>query len=230
MPDLKTIILTSARAIIPVALLIVVARFTMVRVEDDLFFQFLVGIILTIAGLVLFFLGAHLGLLPLGEHFGEMLAGTGKLWVLIVFAAVIGYAVTVAEPSVRVLAGHAEAASHDTVSKGLLIHTIGLGVAFFLALAVFRMVRGVSLKGILIVSYSLIGVLSFFARDSFIPVSYDSGGVTTGTVTVPFVLALGMGMALTLRGSDSSSESFGMIGLASIGPILAMLILGIFLR
>lgn len=226
MPDLKKMILTSVQAILPVALLIIVVQFTTGKAADAVFLKFLSGVVFAVIGLVFFLLGAHLGLLPLGEHFGVMLARSGKLWLLLLFAVVIGYAITVAEPSVRVLAGHAEAASEGGISKGLLINTIGLGVALFTGLAALRIVRGISLKVILTASYTLAFVLMFFTRARFVPIAYDAGGVTTGTVTVPFILALGMGMALTLRGKDSSSESFGMIALASIGPILAMLILG----
>ena len=228
MPSIRKLIIMSVQAILPVAILIVLVQFTLVSVPTKIFIDFLFGIILAIAGLILFFVGAHLGLLPLGEHFGALLAKTGKLWILLLFAVVIGYAITVAEPSVRVLAGHAQAASTGGVSKGVLVNTIGLGVAIFLGLAALRIVRGTSLKVILTVGYILVFILTIFSRESFIPVSYDAGGVTTGTVTVPFVLALGMGMAYTLRGKDASSESFGMVALASIGPILAMLILGMF--
>jgi hypothetical protein len=230
MPDIKKLIIMSVRAILPVAFLIILIQFTLVGVSTEIFIDFLIGIVLAIIGLILFFIGAHLGLLPLGEHFGTVLAKTGKLWILLPFAFVIGYAITVAEPSVRVLAGHAEAASGGGISKGVLVHTIGLGVAIFLCLAAFRIVKGTSIKMILTAGYTLVFILTIFAHDRFIPVSYDAGGVTTGTVTVPFVLALGMGMAFTLRGKDASSESFGLVALASLGPILAMLILGIFLK
>lgn len=226
MPRIKQLILMSIRALFPVAVLIIMVQFTPLGVSSEIFKRFLSGTFMAASGLVLFFAGAHLGLLPLGEYFGSVLARTGKLWLVLTFAVVIGYAITVAEPSVRVLAGHAESASGGEVSKVVLVHTIGLGVAFFMGLAVLRVIRGTSLKLILSAGYAVVFALTLFAGDNFIPVSYDAGGVTTGTVTVPFVLALGMGMAFTLRGKDASSESFGMVGLASIGPIMAMLILG----
>lgn len=220
----------AVRGVLPVALVVIVLQLTFAGAPKELFFNFLISVIFAITGLAIFFLGAHLGLLPLGEHFGSMLARTGKFWLVFLFAVVLGYAITVAEPAVRVLAGHAETVSSGEISKVNLIHIVGLGVAIFMGLAVLRIIRGISLKIILAVSYTLVLLLTYLAPTRFIPIAYDSGGVTTGTVTVPFILSLGMGMALVLRTKDASNESFGMVALASIGPILAMLLLGMFLK
>ncbi len=228
MPKIKNIIFTSIRGVLPVALIIILLQFTFAEVQWEVFFNFLIGAIMAIAGLALFFLGAHLGLLPLGESFGGALARTGKLWLVLLCAIILGYAITIAEPAIRVLAGQVDTISSGDISKNNLIHIIGLGVAIFIGLAALRIIRGISLKLILTISYALILILTFLTPDPFIPISYDSGGVTTGTVTVPFILAFGMGMALFLRAKDASNESFGMVALASIGPILAMLLLALF--
>lgn len=230
MPDIKKLLIMSVQAVIPVAALIFLFQLSPIRVEFAVFARFLAGSVMAIIGLALFFAGAHLGLLPLGEYFGSVLAKTGKFWVLVFFTFVIGYAITVAEPSVIVLAGHAHEASVGMITKHILVPTIGVGVAIFMAIAVVKMVKALSLKFILMSGYLLVFAATMFSRDRFIPLSYDAGGVTTGSVTVPFILAFGMGMALTLRGKDASSESFGMVGLASIGPILTMLILAMLFK
>lgn len=191
------------------------------------FFQFLVGVIMVLLGLFLFLLGVEIGLLPLGEHIGAFLPKTGKIWVVLFFGFLLGFVVTVAEPDVRVLASQIDIVSSGTIPKNILIYTVALGVAFFVGLAMLRIILNIPMVWLLLGSYIVVFALAAFTPSTFIPISFDSGGVTTGPMTVPFILALGVGVASVLRGKSASHDGFGLVALASIGPILAVLTLGV---
>ena len=185
------------------------------------------GVILVCAGLILFLLGVRLGLLPLGEQVGAALPKTGKAGLVIFFGFLLGFVVTVAEPDVRVLATQVDFVSAGAVSKNILIYTVALGVAIFVGLAMLRIMSGIPLPVLLVGGYVLIFVLSMFTPPHFVPISFDAGGVTTGPMTVPFILALGVGVASVMRGKSVSADGFGLVALASIGPVLAVLLLGV---
>jgi hypothetical protein len=215
-------------AVLPITLVVIVLQFTLIWLPFYLFAQFLVGMILVIAGLTLFLMGVQLGILPVGEHIGAALPKTGKIWLVVLFGFLLGFVVTVAEPDVRVLATQVDLVSGGAVSKMLLIYTVALGVAIFVGLAMLRTLFGVPLPVMLVSGYLLIFALSAFTPSHYVPISFDAGGVTTGPMTVPFILALGVGMASVLRGKSTSADGFGLVALASIGPVLAVLLLGVF--
>jgi hypothetical protein len=214
-------------AVLPITLVVIILQFTLIWLPLQVFVQFLVGVILVCAGLILFLLGVQLGLLPLGEHVGAALPKTGKAGLVIFFGFLLGFVVTVAEPDVRVLATQVDFVSAGAVSKNILIYTVALGVAIFVGLAMLRTMSGIPLPALLVGGYVLVFVLSMFTPPHFVPISFDAGGVTTGPVTVPFILALGVGVASVMRGKSASTDGFGFVALASIGPVLAVLLLGV---
>ena len=181
--------------------------------------------ILLVIGISLFNLGADMAMTPMGQYIGEGLTKSRKLGILISVSFMMGLLITVAEPDLAVLAGQVGAVMNGT----LLIVTVGVGVGLFLLLGVLKIVFHADLTSILLFFYMLLFCLAALLIDSgkgsFLPMSFDSGGVTTGPITVPFIMALGVGIALTVGGRGASENSFGLIALCSVGPIAAVLLL-----
>ena len=227
MENIKETVKEVGASILPVTVVITLLQFTLIGLPLEVFMKFLLSVVMVGAGLILFFIGVEMGLLPIGEKIGAALPKTGKIWLVVLGAMVLGYVVTVAEPDVRVLATQVDQVSGGEVGKQLLIQMVALGVAVYVGLAILRIVMGFSLYFLMLISYALVFLLSFFVPSHFVPVSFDAGGVTTGPMTVPFILALGVGVAIVLRAKRSASDSFGLVGLASIGPILAVMLLGV---
>lgn len=214
-------------AVLPIAAVVIILQFTLIGMPMETFLQFLIGVVMVSFGLFLFLLGVHVGLLPLGEHIGAVLPKSGKAWVVILFGFLLGLVITIAEPDVRILATQVDTVSDGAISKNMLIYTVALGVAVFVGLAMLRIILNISLTYLLIGGYAIIFLLAAFTPSHFVPISLDSGGVTTGPMTVPFILALGVGVAGVMRGKSASSDGFGLVALASIGPVISVLILGV---
>jgi hypothetical protein len=215
-------------AVLPIAGVVFLMQVTIIWLPWTSFFQFVIGLLMVSTGLVLFLLGVHVGLLPIGEMIGAALPRTGKLWLIVLFSFILGFAATVAEPDVRVLATQVDTVSGGEISRNLLIYSVALGLAFFVGLAMIKIVFNIPIIYILTAGYILAFGMAWFAPADFIPISFDAGGVTTGPMAVPFILALGVGVASVMSGKSASSDGFGLVALASIGPILAVLILGMF--
>ncbi len=188
---------------------------------------FLVSSVFLILGIGLFNLGADMAMTPMGEYMGTGITQTGKLKLLLFVSFLMGLLITVAEPDLSVLAGQVGAVMNGTV----LIITVGVGVGLFLLISVLKMVTKKSLSSLLMLFYMLLfaisAVLIEAGKAEFLPMSFDSGGVTTGPITVPFIMALGVGIASTIGGHDANENSFGLIALCSIGPMLAVLCLAL---
>ncbi|ERN54286.1 hypothetical protein BTR22_05930 [Alkalihalophilus pseudofirmus] len=214
-------------AVLPITLVIVILQFTLIWLPTEVFIQFLIGVVMVSVGLILFLVGVHVGLLPVGEMIGSTLPKSKKIWLIIAVGFILGFVVTVAEPDVRVLAQQIDDVSGGEISQMVLIYSVALGVGIFVALAMARIIFKIQLKWLLLGGYSVVFLLAAITPNTFIPISFDAGGVTTGPMTVPFILALGVGVASVLRSKSSSSDSFGLVALASIGPIISVQILGV---
>ncbi|MDI6402290.1 DUF1538 domain-containing protein [Balneolaceae bacterium ANBcel3] len=214
-------------AILPVALVVFVLQFTIIGLPAEDFMQFVIGVLLVGSGLIFFLLGVHIGLLPIGELIGASLPRFGKVWLIVGLSFVLGFVVTVAEPDVRILANYVDNVSDGEINRHLLIYTVALGLALFVGLAILRIIYNIPIKYLLMGGYGAIFLLAWFVPEKFISISFDAGGVTTGPLAVPFILAYGVGVAAVLGGRKSSDDGFGLVALASIGPVLAVLILGI---
>ncbi len=215
-------------AVFPVPLVVILLQLVIMRLPGIVFGQFIVGVIMVTAGLILFLLGVNIGLLPVGELIGSVLPQQGKIWLVIFFGFLFGFVVTIAEPDVRVLAIQVDLVSGGDISRNLLIYTVALGVAVFVGLAMARIIFNIPLIYLLGAGYGLVFLLAAFTPPRFVPISFDAGGVTTGPLTVPFVIALGVGVASVLGGKRATTDGFGLVALASIGPLLAVLLLGVF--
>ena len=189
---------------------------------------FSVGAVLLILGIGLFSLGADMAMTPMGTHVGAGLSRQKKLLLLLGVCFVLGMLITIAEPDLQVLANQVKAVMNGT----LLIYVVGFGVGAFLLVAVLKTVFRQSLSQILMLFYMLLFAIALLlvvnGNGDLLPVAFDSGGVTTGPITVPFIMALGVGIANVLGDRRSKENSFGLVALCSVGPILAVLILGVF--
>ncbi len=215
-------------SVLPVTALVLVLSFTpMAPLSWLQRIVFAVSALLLVLGIGLFNLGADLAMTPMGRHVGEGLTKSGKLAILVCVCFMMGVLITVAEPDLSVLAGQISAVVNPT----LLIVTVGVGVGLFLALAIIRIATGTDLTAMLLFFYMLLFAFSamLIARGgaSFLPLAFDSGGVTTGPITVPFIMALGIGIAQAIGGKNAGENSFGPIALCSVGPVLAVLLLSL---
>ncbi len=218
----------SVISVLPVTLLVVILNFTpIISLTAREIIVFLGSSVMLIVGMAFFNLGADIAMTPMGDHIGAGLTKSKKIPFLIAVCFVMGVFITIAEPDLTVLATQVK----DKIDPTLLTVTVGIGVGLFLVISVVRMFKGTPLSHILIFFYMCLfafGSMLVIGNEEFLPLAFDSGGVTTGPITVPFIMALGAGIAGTLGGKKSGENSFGHVALCSIGPMLAVMILGIF--
>ena len=224
---LKEKLLETLRAVGPLFAVVCVLQFTLVGASAAMFLQFLAGSALVTLGLLLLFAGIDLGLLPMGRFIGAALSQQRSLGLMLTVAFAMGFVTTAAEPDVLVLAGQAEAAAAGTLSAQPLVYIIAAGVGLFVAVAMLRVVWGFSMAWQLTVVYALMILLSLLAPSALAPLAYDAGSVTTGVLTGPVVLALALGVSSVLAGRTAVADGFGLLGMASVGPILILLFLGL---
>jgi hypothetical protein len=215
-----------ASAILPITGIVLFLHFFVAPMGGEALARFLGGTIMVSTGLLLFLHGVKSGLLPMGEAVGSELPRYGSVALVLATALGLGIVVTMAEPDVRVLALQVDLVSQGEISRNMLVLVVSLGVGVCVCAAVLRIILGFPIAWFFAGGYLLILVLSFFTPDHFVPVAFDAGGVTTGPVTVPFILALGIGIASVLGGRSALSDGFGLIGIASIGPVIGVMILG----
>ncbi len=220
---LKEKVSESVSSVLPITLIVFLLSITLAPLSLSTFVMFLVGAVMLIVGMGLFTLGVDMSMIPMGEGIGVQMSKSKKILLSLTACLVLGVIITVAEPDLQVLAEQV-----PSIPNLVLILTVAAGVGFFLLIAQLRMLLKIPLSYTLVFFYSIVFILAWFAPDDFVPVSFDSGGVTTGPITVPFIMALGIGMAAIRSDKNSSSDSFGLIALCSIGPILSVLLLGIF--
>ena len=206
----------SLSSVLPVTGLVVLIHLLLCPLPAGTFWLFLIGAAMLVLGMGLFTLGADIAMMPMGERVGAHLTKSKKLSVLVPVCFLIGVLITIAEPDLTVLA-----AQVPTVPDAVLILTVAVGVGLFLVLALLRIVFGRPLQTMLIVFYLAVFALAAFTPEGFVAASFDSGGVTTGPITVPFIMALGIGVAAVRGGNSAQDDSFGLVSLCSIGPILS---------
>ena len=204
------------------ALIVLVLSITLVPMEIGTLALFLTGAVLLIFGMGFFQLGAEMSMTPLGEGVGKTLAKREKVILAVLVSFALGTIITIAEPDLQVLANQVA-----SIPNSVLIWTVAVGVGIFLALAVLRIFYRASLAKSLLVAYALLFLLTLFSPKEFLAVAFDAGGVTTGPITVPFIMALGVGVSALRAAQGHDDDSFGLVALCSVGPILMVLLLGI---
>ena len=215
-------------SVLPVVAIVLIAALTpLVELTQKEVIVFLISAVLLILGIGLFNLGADMSMTPMGEYMGTGLTKSRNLKLLLFVSFLMGLLITIAEPDLSVLAGQVSAVMNGTV----LIITVGVGVGLFLLFAVLKIVFKKSLSSLLMLFYMLLFALCALmielGKTEFVPLSFDAGGVTTGPITVPFIMALGVGIASTIGGHDANENSFGLIALCSVGPMLAVMVLSL---
>ena len=221
-PKLKEKILESLAAVLPITLIVMALSVILVPMDVGTSVMFTVGAVLLVFGMGLFQLGAEIAMTPLGEGIGVEMERVKRIPVIVGIAFLMGVIITIAEPDLQVLAGQVPG-----IPNAVLIGAVAAGVGTFLVVALLRILFQIPLNGLLIVSYLVIFTLTAFAPEDFLAVAFDSGGVTTGPMTVPFIMALGMGVSSTRSDGKAGEDSFGLVALCSVGPVLAVLTLAL---
>ena len=213
------------QAIVPVVAIVLILSVTVVPMPTHVVMVFFYGCILLMIGMVFFTIGAEQAMEPMGKQVGARITKTRRLSLILPLGFLLGFMITISEPDLQVLANQVQ-----SIPNSVLILSVSGGVAFFLLMALIRMVTGIALQRLLLLFYGIAFALAFFAPPDFLAVAFDSGGVTTGPMTVPFIMAFGVGVS-TLRGTkQSSQDSFGLIALCSVGPIISVLLLSLIFR
>ena len=222
LPKLREKLLESLQAVLPIVAIVLVLCFSIAPVSPSILLCFLLGAAMIIVGIMFFTLGAEMSMSPMGERVGAVLTKSRSVPLIIGVGFVLGFLITISEPDLQVLANQVPSIPNMT-----LILSVAAGVGFFLVVAFLRMLLSIALPKLLVVFYALIFVLAAFVPKEFLAVAFDSGGVTTGPITVPFIMALGVGVAAIRSDRHAADDSFGLVALCSVGPILAVLLLGI---
>lgn len=215
-------------AVLPITAIVLILNFTLTPLETPLIARFLIGAILIIIGLSVFLWGVDIGITPIGNVMGSTIAKTNKLWAVIIGGLVLGFFISIAEPDLHILAGQVEFVTSGLISKGSIVTIVSVGIAIMLSCGLIRIVYNIPLYKMLTVLYSIIFALSLLTTPEFLAISFDASGATTGALTVPFILALAMGVSILKKDSKSSEkDSFGLVAIASTGAILSVMVMSI---
>ena len=210
------------QAVVPILLIVLTLCFTIAPMEPGILLAFLVGAVLLIVGMIGFTFGVDLAMSPIGESVGTCMTQTRKLWLMVLLTFILGFIVTISEPDLQVLAEQV-----PSIPNMILVLSVAFGVGIFLVAALLRMLFGITLAHMLIVLYLAVFVLAFFVPGDYVAVAFDSGGVTTGPMTVPFIMALGIGISAIRNDERAEDDSFGLVALSSVGPVLSVLVQGL---
>ena len=208
-------------AVLPIMAIVLVLSFTIAPITPSILLCFLMGALMVILGMMFFTLGAETSMTPMGEAVGTKMTQSKNVWLIVIMSFILGIIITISEPDLQVLASQV-----PSVPNATLVLAVAIGVGVFLVFAMLRMLLGIALRNLLMVFYIIVFALAFFVPSDFRAVAFDSGGVTTGPMTVPFIMALGIGVSAIRNDKHAADDSFGLVSLCSIGPILAVLILG----
>lgn len=218
---LKEKLSETLKAAFPILAIVLILCFTIAPIPPSILMAFLIGAVFLIVGMLLFNVGVELSMTPMGERVGTIMTKSKKLSIMLLIGFIMGFIITISEPDLQVLAQQI-----PSVPNIVLILAVAAGVGVFLVIALMRMLFGVALPHLLVIFYVAVFLLTFFVPKDFLAIAFDSGGVTTGPMTVPFIMAFGIGISAIRSDKHAADDSFGLVSLCSIGPILAVLILG----
>lgn len=215
----------ATKAVLPIICIVLALCFSIAPISPSILLCFLMGAVLILVGMMFFTLGAEMSMTPMGGRVGSCMTKSRNVWMIILISFLLGFIVTISEPDLQVLAGQVPA-----VPNMVLILSVAVGVGAFLVLALLRMLITIPLPPLLLGFYLAVFVLAFFVPGDFLSIAFDSGGVTTGPMTVPFIMALGVGVSAIRSDRHAADDSFGLVALCSVGPILAVMILSMIYR
>ena len=220
-PKMQSKMSEALSAVVPVIVIVLALSFTVAPVSPSILLSFLMGAVLVMVGMMFFTLGAEVSMTPMGEKVGAKMTQTKNVGLIVLLSFILGMIITISEPDLQVLAELVPSVPNMT-----LIMAVAVGVGLFLVVALLRMLLSIALSHLLVVLYIIVFILAFFVPADFRALAFDSGGVTTGPMTVPFIMALGVGISAIRNDRHAANDSFGLVALCSVGPILAVLLLG----
>lgn len=209
-------------SVLPLSLIILLLCFTLTPLPSGVFLSFLLGTVLLVLGIGLFSLGADLSMTRIGEYIGSRMAKSRRVWVIVLLSFLVGALITISEPDLQVLAEQV-----PSIDKWTMILSVAAGVGAFLVIAMLRELFRIRLRYLLLGFYAIVFILAAFVDPGFWAIAFDSGGVTTGPMTVPFIMTLGVGVTAIRSDREEKNDSFGFVALCSVGPILSVLVLGL---
>ena len=215
-------------AVLPITLIVIVLNFTITPLDSHYFLRFLIGAAAIIIGLTIFLFGVEIGITPIGSLMGKSLARSNKFWFVAIATLILGFLISVAEPDLHILAGQVETVTSGAIGKFGIVTVVSVGVGLMISAGLLRILFNIPLHKFLTVSYFIILGLGIFTSPEFLAIAFDSSGATTGALTVPFMLALALGVSSMKKdGQDSENDSFGLVGIASAGAIMAVMVMSI---
>ena len=218
-------------SVLPITILVLILNFTLTPIETGMLMRFLFGAVLIVVGLTIFLLGVDISIAPIGNVMGTTITKTNKLWVVAIAGVILGFFISIAEPDLHILAGQVDLVTGGLISKTSIVGAVSLGIAVMLAVGLIRIVYNYPLYKLLFILYSLILFIAIFVSPEFLAISFDASGATTGALTVPFILALALGVSKLKKDSKSSEkDSFGLVAIASTGAIIAVMLMGLLFR
>ncbi len=214
-------LIETVNAVFPILIIVLLLCFTIAPIPPSILMTFLVGAVLLIVGMLFFNVGVDLSMTPMGERVGSIMTKSKNVFVVILISFIMGFVITISEPDLQVLAQQVPSVPNLTI-----ILSVALGVAVFLVIAILRMLLGIPLSRILLFFYIILFAMTIFVPGDFLAIAFDSGGVTTGPMTVPFIMSFGIGISAIRSDRHAEDDSFGLVSMCSSGPIIAVLILG----
>ncbi|GAA0598424.1 DUF1538 domain-containing protein [Virgibacillus siamensis] len=218
-------------AVLPITLMVLILNFTLTPLDPSLIARFIIGAILIIIGLSIFLFGVDIGITPIGQSIGKAIAKSNKIWIVMIAGLLLGFFISIAEPDLHILAGQVEMVTSGLITKTSLVIVVSIGIGLLIATGLVRIVYNIPLYKLLTILYLIILVLAIFTSPEFLAISFDASGATTGALTVPFILALALGISTLKKDSKASEkDSFGLVAIASTGAIIAVMLMNIIMQ
>jgi len=215
-------------SVLPITIIVLILHFTLTPIETPQIIRFLLGAVLIIIGLTIFLLGVDIGITPIGNTMGSAIVKSNKVQIVVISGLLLGFFISIAEPDLHILAGQVDSVTSGLIPKNAIVVVVSLGIAVMLAGGLTRIVYNIPLYKVLTAIYFVIFILALFTSPEFLAIAFDASGATTGALTVPFILALAMGVSKLKKDSKSSEkDSFGLVAIASAGAILYVIIMSI---
>ena len=220
-----------AVSVAPITAIVIILHFTIAPIPAGSFGRFIIGAFFILIGLSIFLLGIDIGITTIGVRIGSTISKSNKVWVVVVLGFILGFFINISEPDLQILARKVAQVTGGDIGMSSILIVVSVGIGAMLVFGFLRIVFNFSIKKLLLISYAIILALTMFSSDSFMAIAFDSSGATTGALTVPFIMALALGISSLRKDSIASeSDSFGLVGVASSGAILGVLLLGIISR
>ena len=216
-------------SVLPITIIVLILNFTIAPVPGDLFWRFLIGVVLIIVGLGIFFWGVDLGINEIGAQMGKFVAKSNNQIIVFLLGLFLGFIISVAEPDLLILARQVSDAMGNLLSPFFIVAVVSLGVGTMIGFGFLRILQERALNKFYIIVYAIIFIMMIFVSEEFHAVAFDSSGATTGAMTTPFILVMGLGVSMMKGSIDGEKDSFGLVGVASTGPILAVMIMSLVL-